>query len=146
MADETPSLHIDTDWKKQAQEEKRKLAEQEAAKKAQSAAPAVAPSAAATAPAGSPAARGRTAREMPPASFGTLVQSLTTQALYYLGELNAPGAEPMLNLDLAKHQIDILAVLESKTKGNLADEEQRMLDTALYESRNRFVSVASQMI
>ena len=93
MADETPSLHIDTDWKKQAQEEKRKLAEAEAAKKAQSTAPAAAPSVPSGAPASAgPAPRGaRTAREMPGASFSTLVQSTMTQALYYLGELGGVG-------------------------------------------------------
>jgi hypothetical protein len=147
MADETPSLHIDTDWKKQAQEEKRKLAEQEAAKKAQSTAPAAAPSPTPPGPtgAGPAAARGRQGREMPTPSFGTLVQSLMTQALYYLGELGGVGGE-MLNLDMAKHQIDTLNVLETKTKGNLDPAEQKLLDTALYETRMRFVSVASQMI
>jgi hypothetical protein len=68
-----------------------------------------------------------------------------TQALYYLGELGGVGGE-MLNLDMAKHQIDTLNVLESKTKGNLDTAEQKLLDTALYETRMRFVSVASQMI
>lgn len=151
MPDEIPSLHIDNDWKKQAQEEKRKLAEQEAAKKAQSTAPAAVP--AATLPSAGAASAGPVSsqraprgREMPAASFPTLVQSLMTQALYYLGELGAPGAEPVLNLDLAKHQIDTLHVLDEKTKGNLDATEQKMLDTALYETRMRFVSVASQMI
>jgi hypothetical protein len=150
MADETPSLHIDTDWKKQAQEEKRKLAEQEAAKKAQSTAPASLPPVA-TAPvptsggqAGAPT-RGRQAREMPVASISTLIQSLMTQSLYYLGELGGVGGE-MFNLDMAKHQIDTLTALETKTKGNLEPAEQKLLDTALYETRMRFVSVASQLI
>jgi hypothetical protein len=149
MADETPSLHIDTDWKKQAQEEKRKLAEAEAAKKSQATAPAGQPPVGPgpVPPAGGPAGtpRGRQTREMPAPSFSTLVQSLMTQALYYLGELGGAGGE-MLNLDMAKHQIDTLGVLESKTKGNLEPQEQKLLDTALYETRMRFVSVASQMV
>lgn len=148
MADETPSLHIDTDWKKQAQEEKRKLAEQEAAKKAQSTAPSAAPSVGATAGPGAAAGqapgRGRHARELPPASMSTLIQSLMTQALYYLGELGGGGE--MLNLDMAKHQIDTLGVLEEKTKGNLDPAEQKLLDTALYETRMRYVAVASQLV
>lgn len=151
MADEMPSLHIDTDWKKQAQEEKRKLAEAEAAKKAE--APATAPTSAGSISAGSasagPAASSgrspRAQREMPAASIATLVQSLMTQALYYLGELASPGQEPTMNLDVAKHQIDTLNVLEEKTKGNLSADEQKLLDTALYETRMRFVSVASQL-
>ncbi|HUB24241.1 MAG TPA: DUF1844 domain-containing protein [Tepidisphaeraceae bacterium] len=145
MADEKPSLHIDTDWKKQAQEEKRRLAEQAAAK---SAAP-VTPGAEITEPAETPemaAGRGggRQRGQMPAASFVTLVQSLMTQALFYLGDLTARGAEPSVNLDMAKHQIDTLGVLEEKSKGNLTEDEQRLLDTALYEVRMRYVNVASQ--
>jgi hypothetical protein len=146
MSEETPSLHIDTDWKKQAQEEKRKLAEQEKAKKeaapiassGTSAATQTAPSAASS--------RSRGQREAPEASFSTLVQSLMTQSLFYLGDLTPRGAEPQVNLDMAKHQIDTLGVLEEKTKGNLTDDEKRLLDTALYEVRMRYVSVASQYI
>ena len=46
---------------------------------------------------------------------------------------------------MAKHNIDMLGVLEEKTKGNLTDEEQRLLDGALYESRMRYVSIAQQI-
>lgn len=138
------ALHIDTDWKKQAQEEKRKLAEQESAK---AAAPAVSkPSAGA--PAGQPstgrAARGQ--REIPPASFAMLVQSILTQVLFHLGDLSNRGSEPTLNMDMAKHQIDTLGVVEEKTRGNLSADEQRLLDAALYEARMRYVAVAQQMI
>jgi hypothetical protein len=141
MSEEKPSLHIDTDWKRQAQEEKKRLAEEEAkkAKEAAPAAPAAAPGAAA--PRGA-APRGRS--EMPPASFPTLVQSILTQILFYLGDLTQRGSEPNVNLDMAKHQIDILGILEEKTRGNLAEEEKQLLDTALYEARMRYVSVASQ--
>ena len=133
MAEEKPSIHIDTDWKRQAQEEKKRLVEEEARKARESAA--AAPSA---------AAPGRPRGELPPASFPTLVQSILTQVLYYLGDLTARGAEPNVNLDMAKHQIDILGVLEEKTRGNLTPEEKSLLDTALYETRMRYVSVASQ--
>src|SRR5438067_12764267 len=101
MAEDKLGLHVDTDWKKQAQQEKRKLAEQEEKRKAAATAPAgVVPGAAgavgaasAAAPATGPAAIGRQAggrgagaqRELPPASFATLVQSLLTQVLFYLG-------------------------------------------------------------
>ena len=85
-------------------------------------------------------------REPPPASFPTLVQSLLTQALLYLGDLAVAGGEPMVDLDRAKHQLDTLSMLEEKTANNLTDDERRALDTALYETRTRFVSVASQYI
>ena len=165
MAEEKPSLHIDTDWKKQAQEEKKRLVEQEA-KRAQeqqqrSAAPPmssmggmagvaadVASTTAGAAPTTGPARGSRRGqqRDMPDASFPTHVQSVMTQVLYYLGDLAPRGSEPNLNLDLAKHHIDTLSMLEEKTKGNLTPDEQRAIDGALYETRMRFVSVASQLM
>lgn len=143
MAEEF-SLSIDTDWKKQAQEEKRRLAEQ-AAKQAPPAAPAIPPSASAVAPrGGTSAARGR--RELPQASFATLVNSLLSQTLLYLGDLAFEGTEGAVNLDRAKYQVDTLGILEEKTANNLTPDEQHALDSALYEARTRFVSMASQYI
>jgi Domain of unknown function (DUF1844) len=158
MAEERPSLQIDDDWKKQAQEEKRRLAEREqkAAPAPAQAAPPGAGAALAGAEPGAPAgaapgsaARGRApagrrGREMPAANFNTLLNSIVTQALLYLGELAPAGSEPMLNLDMAKHQVDMLNVLEEKTRNNLTEEEQHALDSALYETRMRYVNTASQ--
>ena len=161
MAEEKPSLHIDTDWKKQAQEEKKKLAEQEAQRKAAaSAAPvgpagvvptsATAPAAAGSAGGRAPAQQGargrRDVQELPEASLESLIQSIVTQILYYIGDIATRGGEGMLNLDMAKHNIDVLNLLEEKTKGNLTPDEQQMLDAALYEVRMRYVSVASRYI
>lgn len=148
MAEEKPAIHIDTDWKKQAQEEKRRLADQEKAKAASSTSVSAGLE---TAPAGGPQgaapdATSRPPREMPPASFAGIVSSLMTQALFYLGDLAPRGGEPVVNLDMAKQNIDTLAVLEEKTKGNLTEEEKRLLDAALYDVRMRYVSVASQYI
>lgn len=156
MAENEFSLHVDTDWKKQAQEEKRRLAEEQAKKAASAAAPAAAATPFAAggpattsprdprggAPTGAAGARGR--REMPQASFGTLVSSIATQVLYYLGDVGQ--TEGPVNLDMAKYQLDTLGVIEDKTSGNLTDDEQKLLDTALYEARSRFVGVASQYI
>jgi hypothetical protein len=74
------------------------------------------------------------------------VQSVVTQILFYLGDLSPRGTEPQINLDMAKHQIDTLGVLEEKTTGNLTDEEKHLLDAALYETRMRYVSVAAQYV
>jgi hypothetical protein len=149
MAEEQPSLHIDTDWKKQAQEEKRRLAEQEQKKAAAApAAPARPTPGEPTMAGGMPRAGGGPGgrdRAMPAASFTTLVQSIVTQVLFYLGELTARGTEPSLNLDMAKHNIDMLGILDEKTRGNLTEEEQRLLDSALYESRMRYVAIAQQI-
>jgi hypothetical protein len=83
---------------------------------------------------------------MPEASFAALVQSVVTQALFYLGDLAVRGGEPVVNLDMAKHHIDILGILEQKTANNLTEDERRLLDSALYETRMRYVNVASQYI
>lgn len=148
MPDNEFSLHVDTDWKKQAQEEKRKLAEEQA-KKAAAATPAApaTPSMAPTDPHGPAVAgakKGRRERELPPASFATLVNSIMTQVLYYLGDLGQ--GEAAANLDMAKYQLDTLGVIEQKTTGNLSPDEQKLLDAALYETRTRFIGIASQYI
>jgi hypothetical protein len=154
MADQ-PTIHIDDDWKRQAQEEKRKLAEQAAAAKETSAPAAAAATPGSVASPPSAALEGRdprssreaaSRREPAPASFPAIVQSFMTQALLYLGELAVRGGEPVLDLDMAKRQIDLLTILEEKTRGNLSADEQKLLDGVLYDLRNRFVGTASQFI
>ena len=140
MADQKFILNVDDDWKKQAQEEKRRLAEQEQQAKVAAAPPA-------------PASPADHAAEVPQGHldaadtpFATLVQTLLTQTLVYLGGMGARGGQQMLNLDTAKRSVDMLGAVDDKTKGNLSELEQKLLDTALYEARNRFVSVSSQYI
>jgi hypothetical protein len=162
MAEEKPGLHIDLDWKKQAQEEKKRLEEEEkkrAEERASAgaattptavvpgvgAAGAVAPGAAAGSRRSARAA-GKQGRELPPASIGTLAQSLVTQTLYYLSDQAARTGDEMANMDMAKHLIDTMGVLEDKTQGHLTEEERTFLDTALYEARMRFIAVAGQVI
>jgi hypothetical protein len=145
MAEDSPLLHIDTDWKKQAQEEKRKLAEQTAAKAAVP--PATTPAPATGMTAAAPAKSGRrSAGEPPAASFPALVQSVLTQVLYYLGDLASATGQQRVDVDMAKYQLDLMTMLEEKTKNNLTPDETSLLDAALYEGRTRFVNVASQLL
>jgi len=76
---------------------------------------------------------------LPPPSFDFLVLSLRMQAEMNLGVLpqGDSGAPP--DLRLARHFIDLLAVLQEKTKGNLSMEEQRMLDNSVTELRFRYL-------
>lgn len=74
-------------------------------------------------------------RELPPVTFSSFVVSLATSAMGHLGE----GPEAELNLPLAKHTIDLLGVLFEKTKGNLDDEEARLVEAVLYETRMRYL-------
>ena len=72
--------------------------------------------------------------------FSTFVLSLASSIMYHLGDEIAEGLggeEP--NLPLAKHTIDILCMLQTKTEGNLNAEESRLLSTLLYDLRMRYV-------
>ena len=137
-----PLIQVDDDWKKKAREEKQKLAEAAKAKSAK----------APPAPAGPGGGGGATFDggpagevELPPGDFSGLVRTLSSQTLLYLGMLRSAGQQ-MMDLDMAKRQIDMLAMLKEKTAGNLTDDERTTLQSALHEVRTRFVSVASQQI
>ncbi len=83
---------------------------------------------------------------LPPASFEFLALSIRTQAELQLGLIHfGPESErPKPDLDLARHSIDLLGVLQAKTKGNLTLEEQRMLENSLTELRFRFVQALEE--
>ena len=82
---------------------------------------------------------------MPEVTFSTFVMSLNTSVLYHLGELPDPeSGETFVNLDLARHAIDTLVVLEQKTKGNLTDEEAELMRNILYDVKMRFVNAVKQ--
>lgn len=83
---------------------------------------------------------------VPPASYSFLVLSLRAQAEMHLGLMHYGEEEkPQPNLDLARHSIDMLAVLVEKTKGNLTIEEQRLTENSLTELRFRFVQVSDDV-
>jgi hypothetical protein len=79
--------------------------------------------------------------QLPPASFEFLVLSLRAQAEMQLGLFRfGPEQEsPAPDLELARHTIDLLTILQEKTKGNLQLEEQRLLENSLTELRYRYV-------
>lgn len=79
-------------------------------------------------------------RALPPADFATLVLSLGSSAVMYLGEAPGPdGKKAPRNMPMAKHAIDLLTVLEEKTKGNLTPEEAQILESLLFDLRLRYV-------
>jgi hypothetical protein len=82
---------------------------------------------------------------LPPASFEFLLFSLRAQAEMQLGLMHfGEGEKPKPELGLARHTIDMMAVLKEKTKGNLSLEEQRLLENSLTELRYRFVQVTEE--
>ncbi len=110
-----PKIIVDDDWKAQVQQEKEQL--------------------------DSEAENAEPAGDIPEASFGLLVTTMTTQALSAMGFVPNPvtgNAEP--NRPLAKHFIDSLGVLQEKTVGNLTDEENNLLTESLHQLRMAFVA------
>lgn len=113
-------LHIDSDWKQEAQREKERLAEEEKQRQASGGA----------GQSGGPHQVG----------FLDLVNLLAMQASVGLSGFGGPGGQQMPpDPALAKHYIDLLDVLEEKTAGNLSDEEKRVLSAVTYELRMQFV-------
>lgn len=75
----------------------------------------------------------------PAASIGLMIEMFATQALVALGLGAFPDQQPQTDLNLARHFIDLLGVLEDKTKGNLTTAEAQMLEHALHDLRMAFV-------
>ena len=117
MTDQGPGgLHIDSDWKQEAAKEKERLSQQPADRRE----------------GGQPGA----------ADFVELINLLAMQAAIALGGYQGPGGERISpNHVAAKHHIDLLDVLERKTKGNLMEDEKRALDAVLYELRLQYVQI-----
>jgi hypothetical protein len=83
---------------------------------------------------------------LPPPSFAFIVLSLRAQCEMQLGLMNFGGDEKQEpDLDLARHTIDLMAVLQEKTRNNLSLEEQRMLENSVTELRFRFVQISDEV-
>ena len=79
---------------------------------------------------------------LPSIDFATFVLSLSHSALMHLGEAPHPETNQVeRNLPLARQTIDLLGLLEEKTKGNLSGDEERLLTQVLFDLRMRFVEI-----
>ena len=131
MADEEKKIIVDDDWKEQAQKEKEELKKEEKAveeSKPEEAEP-------------------QTGERppLPPANFPGLVSMLATQVFFALGLIaTEQNKDAQPDLDMAKFNIDMLIVLEEKTKGNLSDDEEKMLTDTLGQLRMAFVQVSKK--
>ena len=77
---------------------------------------------------------------LPEINFSTFVFSLNASALVHLGAMPDPSTgKTDKNLDLGKQTIDIIAMLEEKTKGNLTSDEEQLLKNTLYDLRMRYI-------
>ena len=122
MAEEKKII-VDEDWKSQVEAEKASFAKE------------------------TEAARTATTdnQQLPPASFEMLVTTFATEAMVALGQLPNPYSnEHSVNLEHARYSIDMLDVLEDKTKGNLTADEAGMIEGLLHQLRMAFVMVKNQ--
>ena len=79
--------------------------------------------------------------QLPPASIPVLVQLLASQAMLAMGKMRVPGQPDLkVDLDAAKHFVDLLGVLEEKTKGNVTPDEAGMIGSVAHELRMIYVS------
>ena len=81
----------------------------------------------------------------PTMTFDQIVQSVYMSAVVQLGGSTPEGQQPQVDLMGARQSIDMLAVLAEKTKGNLAEDEARLLDSALFELRMAFLEITQAL-
>lgn len=83
------------------------------------------------------------ARALPPVTFSSFVITLAHTALVHLGEVADPSSGARnVELPLARHSIDVIGMLEEKTKGNLDEEERKLIEGVLHELRSKFVEIS----
>jgi hypothetical protein len=116
-------LYVDEDWKSQVEAEKAAAAGEE--QKAE------------------PAGKKRPPEPLPPPTLTFLASTLYLQGAIAMGLLPSPISDkPELELDRAKHAIDMLAMLQEKTKGNRTPEESDELEATLHQLRMAYVDVS----
>lgn len=129
--DPEKKIVIDSDWKEQVRQEKEKLQEE-----LETEAPM--PSSETEPESVSSPEAGR----FPPADFTLLISMLATQAFSAMGHIPDPSTgQASKHPEVAKHMIDLLAVLEEKTKGNLDPQEKAALESVLHQLRMAYVAV-----
>ena len=128
--DEPVKKRVDESWKEQAEREKR-AAEAAAATGAQ-------PGEEVTT-----ATTGPSSEELPQARFDLFLQGLAMEAFIALGDLAHPTTRKQtMNLPHAKYLIDLLGILEEKTKGHVTADEEKLLKDMLYQLRMRYLAKA----
>jgi len=123
---EEKKIIVDEDWKAQAQKEKEILKkEEELEHKAE--------------------VKTQEPRPLPDADFAGLISMITTQAYYAMGLIGTEqDKERPPDLAVAKYNIDMLGIIEEKTKGNLTEDEAKLLESTLHQLRMIFVQLSEQ--
>lgn len=124
---EEKKIIVDEDWKALAQKEKAilKKEEEELEHKAEK--------------------KEQERRPVPEADFPGLISMITTQAYYALGVIGTEqDKERPPDLAIAKYNIDMLEIIDEKTKGNLTEDEAKLLESTLHQLRMIFVQLSEQ--
>jgi hypothetical protein len=79
----------------------------------------------------------------PQMNFDRLVQSLYMTAAVQMGAGAAPNEQPRIDILGARQSIDMLSVMDEKTKGNLNEQEKRLLQNALFDLRMSFLEITN---
>ncbi len=126
--DEPVKKRVDESWKEQAEREKRD-------------APGAKPSG--PAPSRDTTEAAKPAEGLPEARFDVFISGIAMEALVALGEMPHPATRKQsVSLPQAKYLIDLLGVLEEKTRGNLSADEEKVFKDALYQLRMRYLAKA----
>jgi len=113
-------IHIDQEWKARVEAEKKAFEAQERLEHGPDERP-----------------------PLPPARFTTLISNFMSQALLSLGRFPPPGRdEPEIDLEMARYAIDMIEVIQQKTKDNVDASEAQLLRTALDDLRMAYLNVA----
>jgi uncharacterized protein with von Willebrand factor type A (vWA) domain len=83
--------------------------------------------------------------KQPPVSFEQLVQQFYVSAMIQMGAGTQEGQRPRVDILGARNTIDLLGILAEKTRGNLNDTEDRMLQSVLFECRMAFLELSSMI-
>ena len=127
---------VDESWKEQVEKERQTLGS-EPPKTAQPQRPEPPP---ASGRPQQPRPRPDPSRGAPQSDFGMFLSSLSMQAMIALGEMAHPATGlAQVDLEQARYLVDVLGLLQEKTKGNLSPEEEVLLDGLLYELRMKYV-------
>ena len=85
-------------------------------------------------------------KDFPPASFETLIDLLAGQAAHTLGLIPGPDGKTQKQPQVARHLIDLLSVVEEKTRRNLTGHEHQYLAAALHSLQTAYLNVMKQEI
>lgn len=84
--------------------------------------------------------------QLPKIDLSTFFLSISSAAFYGLG-ISPPGGDekPKIDLELARHNIDLLELMDEKTRGNRTADESKLLEQLLFETRMRYVEVERRL-